>query len=97
MAAVLILGIASAALAQSALESCKDQIFQHADVNSDGMLSPKEAAAQPLNLDQRFFGFADKDQDGALDRREYENALAFVSCELCPAIPDCDAQSASTG
>ncbi len=89
MAAFMIFGAPGASLAQSTVEACKQQIFQHADTNSDGKLSPSEAAANPLNLDHGFFNLADRNQDGTLDRKEHDDALTFISCELCPALPDC--------
>ena len=89
LTAVLILSTSSAAPAQSAPDSCRLQLFQQTDANSDGMLSPTEAAAHPLGMDSTFFALADENHDGALDLQEYEKLGVFVSCELCPAAPGC--------
>lgn len=61
---LLALGFAGAALAQQAPS------FEEVDQNSDGMISQEEAASVE-GLD---FATADTNQDGSLDRSEYEQA-----------------------
>jgi hypothetical protein len=61
---LLALGFAGAALAQEAPS------FEEVDQNSDGMISQEEAASVE-GLD---FATADTNQDGSLDRNEYEQA-----------------------
>jgi Ca2+-binding EF-hand superfamily protein len=60
---LLALGFAGSALAQA-------PAFEEVDQNSDGMISQEEAAAVE-GLD---FATADTNQDGSLDRSEYESA-----------------------
>lgn len=88
--AALILGIS--ANAQEDRDSCRQQLFEHLDVNSDAVLAPGEAAANPLGMDWAMFPYADENRDGVLDRREFEKAVTFVSCEMCPAEPGCETQ-----
>jgi hypothetical protein len=61
---LLALGFAGAALAQDAPS------FEEVDQNGDGMISQEEAAAVE-GLD---FATADTNQDGSLDRDEYNQA-----------------------
>jgi hypothetical protein len=62
---LLALGFAGAALAQDAPS------FEEVDQNADGMISQEEAAAvEGLDL-----ATADTNQDGSLDRTEYEAAI----------------------
>lgn len=61
---LLALGFAGAALAQEAPS------FEEVDQNSDGMISQEEAASVE-GLD---FATADTNQDGSLDRNEYQQA-----------------------
>ncbi|MGH8495002.1 MAG: hypothetical protein ACREVN_02615 [Gammaproteobacteria bacterium] len=86
--AVLILAVS--ANAQEDPDSCRQALFEHLDVNSDGVLSPTEAAAAPLELGSDFFAHDDENRDGVLDRREYEKVVTFISCEMCPAEPGCE-------
>jgi hypothetical protein len=88
VAAVLVLGSAGAS-GQTALEACRDEIFDLADANSDGVLTATEAASRPLGLDSRFFASADRNGDGILDYGEYKKLGVFISCEACPGITDC--------
>lgn len=62
-ATLLVLGFAGVALAQEGLPA-----FEEVDQNSDGLISQEEAAAVE-GLD---FVTADMNQDGAIDRSEYE-------------------------
>ena len=65
--ALLALGFTGAALAQDAAPS-----FEEVDANSDGMISQEEAAAvEGLDL-----ATADRNQDGSLDRAEYQVATS---------------------
>lgn len=86
--AVLLLRSADAS-GQTALEACRDEIFDLADANSDGVLTADEAASKPLGLDSRFFASADRNGDGILDYREYKRLGFFVSCEACPGVTEC--------
>lgn len=61
---MLILGFAGSAVAQGL------PAFEEVDANGDGQISEQEAAAVE-GLD---FASADANQDGALDRAEYEAA-----------------------
>jgi hypothetical protein len=88
VAAVLVLSWAGAA-AQTALERCRDEIFDLADANSDGVLTASEAASRPLGMDYRFFAMSDRNGDGILDYGEYKKLGVFISCEACPGITDC--------
>jgi hypothetical protein len=87
--ASLVLGVPAGAPAETALEACRDQIFEQADTNSDGVLTRSEAAREPIGMDARFFSLADKNRDGIVDYGEYKKLGFFVSCESCPGIPDC--------
>jgi hypothetical protein len=86
--AVLLLGSAGAC-GQTALEACRDEIFDQVDANSDGVLTADEAASKPLGLDSRFFASADRNGDGILDYGEYKKLGFFVSCEACPGVTEC--------
>jgi hypothetical protein len=88
VSAVLLLGSAGAS-GQTALEACRDEIFDLADANSDGVLTADEAASQPLGLDSQFFAASDRNGDGILDYGEYKELGFFVSCEACPAVTEC--------
>lgn len=72
-----------------ALEACRRAIFRQADRNSDGVLDPVEAAADPMRLPRPFFERADANEDGAIDRQEYDELALFVRCESCPQVTDC--------
>jgi hypothetical protein len=64
--ALLALGFTGAAMAQEAPS------FEEVDANSDGMISQEEAAAvEGLDL-----ATADTNQDGSLDRAEYQAATS---------------------
>jgi hypothetical protein len=86
--ALLTLGSAGAS-GQTALEACRDEIFDLADANSDGVLTATEAASKTLAMDSRFFASADRNGDGILDYGEYKRLGIFVSCEACPGVTDC--------
>jgi len=62
-----ILGVSTAALAQSGAPP-----FEEVDSNGDGLISQEEASAVE-GLDM---ATADTNQDGSLDRAEYEAATA---------------------
>lgn len=51
--------------------------FEHIDANGDGFISRHEAwADEPV---ERRFAFADRDQNGELDRAEFQEAyLSFL-------------------
>lgn len=76
--------------ADPAFEACRDQLFEHADSNSDGVLTPYEAAPEPLSLGSRYFAIADTNGDGVVDYPEYRTLGLFVSCEICPAARGCE-------
>jgi EF hand len=66
VATVLGLTLAGVAFARRA------PTFEQVDLNKDGMISAKEAAAKVPDLD---FAAADTNHDGSLSRAEYEAAL----------------------
>lgn len=72
-----------------AFEACRQSIFKQADGNSDGVLDPAEAAADPMRLPYNFFERADENEVGVIDRQEYDELVMFVRCELCPQVTDC--------
>lgn len=86
--AVLLLGSAGAS-GQTALDACRDEIFDLADANSDGVLTADEAASKPMGLDSRFFASADRNGDGILSYGEYKKLGIFISCEACPGVTEC--------
>jgi hypothetical protein len=63
---IAVLGFSAAALAQSAVP------FEDVDANGDGVISQEEAAA----IEGLDMATADTNQDGVLDRAEYEAATA---------------------
>lgn len=88
-AALLLVGPTAASAEDPALERCREQLFEKADKNSDGVLTAYEAAPEPLRLEGRFFELADANRDGVVDFSEYRKLGIFVSCEICPGARGC--------
>jgi EF hand len=65
LATLSALGLSALALAQDAPS------FDNVDTNMDGAISPQEASV----IEGLDFTAADKNQDGKLDRAEYEAAV----------------------
>ena len=49
--------------------------FEKSDANGDGVVTPAEAAARPMN----FFDMADSNQDGVISLKERQMALSMMS------------------
>lgn len=89
LAAVSLVAVLNSAAGETTLKACQKQIFEKLDRNRDGVLTPAEAAAEPMRMNARFFDISDRDGDGVLDFREYIRLGMFVKCEWCPTLPGC--------
>lgn len=89
LVAAIVLTAANSGFGESALETCRQEVFEYLDRNSDGVLTPAEAARRPMGMNAKFFAMSDINGNGVLEHREYLELGIFIDCEMCPAGPGC--------